>query len=110
MALPLDDDAVDVILSARLLHHFPERSDRLKILREFARVARVGVVISFFDAASYRAWKRRRKSEKKGRPSGRHALERSECDAEAREAGLKPVGMNALMRYHAEVTTASFMV
>jgi ubiquinone/menaquinone biosynthesis C-methylase UbiE len=109
-ALPLADDAVDVVLCSRLLHHIPERADRMKILREFARVARVGVVISFFDAASYGAWKRRRKIEKKGKPSGRHALRRTECQAEAREAGLISIGMNALIRYHAEVTAASFLV
>ncbi len=107
--LALPDDAVDVVLSARLLHHIADREERLKILREFARVARVGVVISFFDAGCLRAWKRERKARRTGKVGGRHAISRAACDAEAVEAGLKPIGMNALLRYHTEVTAAAFL-
>ncbi len=108
--LPLSDDAVDVVLCSRLLHHIPDQQAREKILRELARVARVGVVISFFDSASYRAWKRRNKTQRTGKPSGRIAISRSQCEEEAISAGLKPIGMNALFRFHAEVTTATFLV
>ncbi len=104
--LPLADNAVDVVLCSRLLHHIPERAQRVKILREFARVARVGVVFSFFDAQSFRAWRRQRKALRKGRSGGRHAMLRSECDEESREAGLQPAGMTALLRYHTEVTAS----
>lgn len=105
--VPLADNAVDVVLCSRLLHHIPERADRVKILKEFARVARVGVVFSFFDTNSLRARRRRRKTAQKGRLGGRHSVSRSECDEEAREAGLEPAGMTALLRFHAEVTAAA---
>lgn len=108
IALPAD--AVDVVLSARLLHHIADREDRVKILREFARVARLGVVISFFDAACFSAWKRERKKRRTGKVGGRHSLSRAACDAEAVEAGLTPIGMNALFRYHTEVTAAAYLV
>lgn len=104
--LPLADNAVDVVLCSRLLHHIPEREGRVKILREFARVARIGVVFSFFDANSLRAWKRQRKAKRKGRLGGRHAMHRSQCEEEARDAGLQPAGMTSLLRYHTEVTAA----
>jgi ubiquinone/menaquinone biosynthesis C-methylase UbiE len=104
--IPLADHAVDVVLCSRLLHHIPERADRVKILKEFARVARVGVVFSFFDANSFRAWRRQRKEGRKGRLGGRHSQSRSECDEEAHEAGLEPAGMTALLRFHTEVTAA----
>lgn len=108
-AIALPDHAVDVVLCSRLLHHIANREERVAILKEFARVARVGVVISFFDASSYRAWKRNRKAQRKGKVSGRHAITRDACVEEAVEAGLKPLGMNALLRFHTEVTAAAFL-
>lgn len=107
--IDLPDNAVDVVLSARLLHHIADRDDRLKILREFARVARVGVVISFFDSGSYRAWRFERKLRRSGKPGGRHAISRAACAEEAVAAGLKPLGMNALLRFHTEITAAAFL-
>jgi ubiquinone/menaquinone biosynthesis C-methylase UbiE len=107
--LPLIDNAVDVVLCSRLLHHFSEHERRVKILSELARVARVGVVVSFFDASSYRAWKRRRKIRRAHKLSGRHAVPRATCVEEARSAGLELIGMNALLRFHTEVTAAAFL-
>jgi len=107
--LPLVDDAVDVVLCSRLVHHIPEREDRVRILRELVRVAKVGVVVSFFDSGSIRAWRRDRKAQRKGRVSGRHSITRAAFLEEAIEAGLRPIGMNALLRFHAEVTAAAFL-
>jgi len=109
-ALPLADKTVDVVLCSRLLHHIAERESRVQIMREFARVARVGVVVSFFDATSWNAWKRRRKIKRTGKSGGRHAMTRSQCNDEARVAGLQPIGMNALLRYHTEVTAAAYLL
>ncbi len=107
--LPLADDAVDVVLCSRLVHHIPESEKRVCILRELNRVARVGVVVSFFDSASLRAWRRDKKAKRKGRVSGRHAMSRSAFLEEANEAGLRPIGMNSLLRFHTEVTAAAFL-
>ncbi len=107
--IALPDNAVDVVLCSRLLHHIADRDDRLVILREFARVARLGVVVSFFDSTSFRAWRRHRKTRRTGKLGGRHAMTRAACADEAVAAGLKPIGMNALLRFHTEVTAAAFL-
>lgn len=60
-ALPFGDGAFDVAVCHRLLHHVPEAEARLRILRELARVARNAVVLSFADAATRKAARRRRK-------------------------------------------------
>ncbi|MGB2988254.1 MAG: class I SAM-dependent methyltransferase, partial [Phycisphaerae bacterium] len=44
LEIPLPDQSVDVVLCSRLLHHFPDAESRVQIFREFARVAKVGVV------------------------------------------------------------------
>lgn len=109
LSIPLPDNAVDVILCSRLLHHITDRGDRSIILREFARVARVGVVISFFDSTSFRAWRRERRARRTGKLGGRHAMTRAAFLEEAVGVGLKPIGMNALLRYHTEITAAAFL-
>lgn len=43
-ALPLGDGAVDIVLASQFLHHF-DRPSAIALLREFGRVARLGVVI-----------------------------------------------------------------
>jgi ubiquinone/menaquinone biosynthesis C-methylase UbiE len=50
--LPLADGSVDGVFCNRLLHHILETSQRAQFLREFYRVSRKYLVISFFD---YRA-------------------------------------------------------
>jgi SAM-dependent methyltransferase len=44
-ALPFADASVDVVTCSQLLHHFVE-ADATRLLREMARVARVGVIVS----------------------------------------------------------------
>ncbi len=110
LCVGLGGDSVDVAFCARLLHHFQDRETRVGILREMARVARKGVVVSFFDSAAYKQWRRQRRDRIRGRRGNRHAFSRAEMVAEAAEAGLEPVAMHALMRYYAEVTAAAFRV
>lgn len=109
LEIPLPDKCVDVVLCSRLLHHFPDAESRVQILREFARVAKVGVVVSFFDAITYRGWRRNRKK-RPHRDQGRYAISRRQFRQEAELAGLTSLGMNALLRFHAEVTAAAFLV
>ena len=47
--LPLADGSIDCIFCNRLLHHFKDEKDRLKLLAELHRVARRNVIVSFFD-------------------------------------------------------------
>lgn len=108
--IPLEDKSVDLVLCARLIHHFPDPESRVRILREFARVARQAVVITFFDSCSYRGWRRTKKKRRPNELYGRYAISRAQCEQEGREAGLKLLGMNALLRFHTEITAAAFVV
>ena len=47
--LPLADDSIDCVFCNRLLHHFKDAGDRIKLLRELHRIARRYVIVSFFD-------------------------------------------------------------
>jgi ubiquinone/menaquinone biosynthesis C-methylase UbiE len=51
-AMDLTDDAVDLALCMRLLHHFEASTDRIQILSELRRVTRGPLVTSFLDAES----------------------------------------------------------
>ena len=56
--LPLRDNCVDGIFCNRLLHHITVANERLLFLREFHRVARRYLVISFFDYLAFGAVRR----------------------------------------------------
>jgi ubiquinone/menaquinone biosynthesis C-methylase UbiE len=60
--LPFQDGAVDCVFSNRLLHHILPREERAMFLREFHRVSRRWVVVTFFD---YRLFAPVRKALKK---------------------------------------------
>lgn len=110
LAIPMQDDSVDVVFCSRLLHHVPDDATREKMFNELRRVARRGVVVSFFDRNCFYGWKRARKVRRLGRSRGRYGISRCECNRLAVAAGLKPLGMNALFRFHTEVTAATFAV
>jgi len=79
-ALPFRDRSFDAVVCMRLLHHFPDGDDRIRILREAARVARRGVVVSFADADTRRGARSR---------SRRRPIPRTRLAEEARAAGLR---------------------
>jgi len=83
--LPLPSGSVDLVLSVRLLHHFPERGDRLRILREFARVGRDLVVVSFYRLGTVEGLRRRLKR------SARIGLGLGAVREELRAAGIQPL-------------------
>jgi len=78
-ALPFADRSVDAVVCMRLLHHFGDEEDRVRILAEAARVAVKGVVVSFADADT---WKGRRTA------SRRRPIARARLRDEAARAGL----------------------
>lgn len=51
--IPLPDAAVDAIFCNRLLHHIRSAAERSAFLKEFHRVARKYVVVSFFDYLAF---------------------------------------------------------
>ena len=94
--MPLADAAFDMACCIRLLHHFRDRDDRLRILRECRRVSTGPLVATFLDAG---AAKQRRHSERcarEGRENRRAILSHDELRAEAAEAGYRLVSLREL--------------
>jgi ubiquinone/menaquinone biosynthesis C-methylase UbiE len=56
--LPLRDGCVDAIFCNRLLHHIAVASERLLFLREFRRITRRYLVVSFFDYLAFGSLRR----------------------------------------------------
>jgi SAM-dependent methyltransferase len=46
--LPFKENTLDLVLSMRFFHHLHDEDDRLSVLREFARVASAGVILSYY--------------------------------------------------------------
>ncbi|MHC4379569.1 MAG: class I SAM-dependent methyltransferase [Planctomycetota bacterium] len=83
-AIPLEDACVGAILCSRLLHHFEHPEQRVGILQELARVSRRWVILSYFDAANFQAWRNRLR----GRFKGRYPISRSIFATEIGQAEL----------------------
>lgn len=87
--LPLPDGSVDAVFCNRLLHHITAANERAVFLREFHRVARRHVVVSFFDYLAFGGLRRFLKA-LKGRKvdySGQPTFEA--FDREVRDAGFR---------------------
>lgn len=104
----LPTNAVDVVFCARFIHHLPAQNTRVAVLTELGRIARKGLVVSFFDSETFKHRRRVRKQQRKGKISNRHGLTREELIDEARKAGLTLVKMYSLLPGFAEVTAAAF--
>ena len=57
--LPFKPGVFDYVLSIRLFHHLQAEGDRGAVLREFARVAKEGVVLSFYRVRGLHALQRK---------------------------------------------------
>lgn len=87
--LPFADASFDVVLSIRFLFHVP-RELRPAILREFARVARVGVVVDVRHKYAWTTWSKRLRAKLAGKRSPqRYSL--NEIDQDFGAAGLEIV-------------------
>ena len=103
--LPFDDRAFDGVACLRFVHHFEDPRDRVAVLQELARVARRHVIVSFFDAMSFQAARRRVRA-MRGRRSGRHAQSRRAFCEEAGDAGLRVVRIRHRARLVSEWAVA----
>ncbi|MDA0668250.1 MAG: class I SAM-dependent methyltransferase [Planctomycetota bacterium] len=66
-AIPLKENAVSAILCSRLLHHFEHAAQRNAVLQELARVSQRWIILSYFDAANFQAWRNRIRGKFRGR-------------------------------------------
>lgn len=100
-ALPFPDDSFDLVVCCRLLHHLPEAAARRAVLAELVRVSRDLIVASYWDAASFQAWRRRTRGPLRRRrgPETRRAVPWAELREELGGAGASPVRRAHSLRF-----------
>lgn len=93
--LQLEDKSVDCVSCIRLFHHIDSERMRRNIFKEFARVSKRWVLMSFYHSNCLKRFKKivRGKS-----ISGEH-VSYSTLRADAASAGLRPVKTAAVSRY-----------
>lgn len=98
--LPFVSRAFDLVVSCRLLHHLVSPEDRRAALVELARVARGHVVMSYWDATSWHAWRRRTRGPlRRVGHDTRVAVTARELDADLAAVGLAPVARAHSLRF-----------
>jgi ubiquinone/menaquinone biosynthesis C-methylase UbiE len=93
-AIDLPDGAVENIFCMRLLHHIGDAENRLKIYREFHRVAQQTVCLSLWVDGNYKAWRRKQLEARRTDKAyqNRFVLERAVAEGEFRDAGFDILG------------------
>ncbi|MBM3393001.1 MAG: class I SAM-dependent methyltransferase [Betaproteobacteria bacterium] len=101
----LPDNLVECVFSIRFLHHIQKSEDRVRILREFARISSGTVVVSLWVDGNFRAWRLQRKLERRARkgqsamPRDRILLKQSEIERDIAAAGLETIGHVDFIKY-----------
>lgn len=104
--LPFRADAFEAVVCCRLFHHLREPDERGALLAELVRVTRRIVVVSFWDASSLHAWRRRAGLSRSGAREGRCAIPKAELALAARAAGAEPLGFHHTFRFVSQQTFA----
>jgi len=94
----LPDNFVECVFCIRLFHHIDKSEDRIRMLKEFARISSGTVIVSLWVDGNFKAYRHRQKEEKKARllgrsvPRDRILLKRSEIESDFAAAGLEVIG------------------
>src|SRR6185503_18722722 len=91
--LPLRDDSVDCVFCNRLLHHILSAQERAAFLKQFHRVTRRYVVVSFFDYHAFGTVRKLLKALKGRKPSYDRQPTFEQFTAEVLSAGFKVRGV-----------------
>lgn len=100
----LPDGFVECLLSIRLLHHIGKSEDRIRMLKEFARVSSDTVIVSLWVDGNYKAWRRRvleckRAGQGYQGPQNRFVIGRKQIESEFAASGLEVVGYVDFIKY-----------
>jgi ubiquinone/menaquinone biosynthesis C-methylase UbiE len=92
--IPVEDNFVEAIFCIRLIHHVGEHEDRMKLLHELHRVSSKSVIISLWVDGNFKAWRRKKLENKRGRRSyqNRFIAPVADIEAEFKEAGFRVKG------------------
>ncbi len=103
LALPLRDGVFDALVCNRLFHHLVEPAIRIGALRELARVCRGPIVLSYFEARSFGALRRRLHDRLRAKVrTDRIPIPLARLEAEAAHTGLAVTGWAATRRWISE--------
>jgi SAM-dependent methyltransferase len=97
--MPFKDDAFDMVLCCRLLHHLEENEETEIVVKELVRVAHRLIVVSFWDKASLPALRSRVALKKPEGPRGRRMLSKRALKKMFEEAGAEIVGFHHSLRF-----------
>jgi SAM-dependent methyltransferase len=104
--LPFVEDSFDVVVCCRLLHHLQDEEVLESVVRELVRVSARMVIASFWDSASWHAWRRRMGLRRDEGPRGRRAVSKRTLRRVFDEAGAGIVGFHHSFRFVSQQTFA----
>jgi SAM-dependent methyltransferase len=99
-AMPFGDGAFAGLACVRLLHHL-RSDDRRRVLAELRRISRGPFIVSYYDSATFQAWKAKKQRALKG---SRKPVPREEFLADLAASGLGPLGFSRPLPWIAEQT------
>lgn len=85
LAIPLEDNSVDLAFCMRLFHHMEEADTRRTALRELSRISKRYVAFSYYSTRNWRYLKKRLR----GKQPSRNPVRTQEILSEAHVCGLK---------------------
>ena len=97
--MPFRDDAFDVVLCCRLLHHLEENEEAEVVVRELVRVAHRMIIVSFFDPASLHALRRKMGLRRAEGSRRRRALSKRSLKRMFDAAGADIIGFHHSLRF-----------
>jgi SAM-dependent methyltransferase len=102
--LPFPDGAFDVVVCCRLLHHLHDREELAAVVGELVRVSGRLVVGSFWDRASFHAWRRRLGLHATKGPSRRTSISKAELRGVIADAGADVLSFHHSCRFVSQQT------
>ena len=107
-ALPYRDGAFRAVVANRLLHHFETYVEVRGVLGELLRVSSGPVITSFWNTASFPAWKRRVGLSKCEGPNGRFAHPTDFMRLAAEELSAELIGVRRVLPFLSQQCYAAF--
>ena len=104
--LPFNEGSFDLVVCCRLLHHLHSSEDRVAVLQELGRVSGQYVIASYWDTASYQAWRKRTNGplRRRGRQDVRKPISFDQLRGELGQASLEPLARSFSMRFVSQQT------
>jgi SAM-dependent methyltransferase len=96
--LPFKGKAFDFILSVRFFHHLHQEEERKAVLGEFSRVAKEGIILSFYQLNPLHVLQRKLRRRIKKSKTKIKMLSREEFQREVEEEGFKIVRVYPLFK------------